>query len=108
MCAMSEAAFRYRSLYLLCTRSEDMARTLMLNAEDMGDRSQARRLADEVCELTIEANRWRIKWQEAGGYRLAPIVANLPLRQITLDMPGTFDMSNVIMFPTQERSDYAC
>ncbi len=100
MCEMQEAAFSYRSLYLLCTRSQDMAYTLMRSAEDMGDRSRAQRLDAEVCELAAEARRWYDKWEKAGGYRLAPITGHLPLRQVTLDSPGTFDMTNVIMFPT--------
>ena len=101
MCAMSEAAFSYRSLYLLCARSQDMACALARSAENMGDRSQAQRLDSEGLELSREANRWYDKWQEAGGYYSAPITCNLPLRPTTLDMPGTFDMSNVIMFPTE-------
>ncbi len=106
MCAMSEAAFSYRSLYLLCARSQDMAYTLMRNAEDMGDRSRAQRLDEEVYELAAEVKRWYHKWERADGHRNAPLSCHLPLRQVTLDMPGTFDMSNVIMFPTRERSDH--
>ena len=102
MCEMREAAFSYRSLYLLCARSRDMAYTLMRSAEDMGDRSRAQRLDEEMCELSSEARRWYAKWQKAGGSHLAPIMTNLPLRQVTLDSPGTFDMSNVIMFPHQD------
>ncbi len=103
MCAMREAAFSYRSLYLLCRRSQDMAYTLMRSAEDMGDTSRAQRLDAEVCELAAESRRWYAKWEGSGGYRYAPIKTHLPLRQVTLDTPGELDMSNVIMFPTEER-----
>ena len=104
MCEMQEAAFSYRSLYLLCVRSEDMARALARSAEDMGDRSRAQRLDAETYELAAEAQRWYIKWEGAGGYRLAPIKAHLPLHRVTLASPGTFDMTNIIIFPTREDS----
>ncbi len=108
MCEMQEAAFSYRSLYLLCTRSQDMALTLMRSAEDMGDMTRARRLADEVCELGVEARRWYGKWETAGGFILAPISRHLPVHRVTLDSPGTLDMTNVIMFPTMKERNHAC
>ena len=103
---MREAAFSARSLYLLCVRSKTMAMSLMRSAEERGDRAQAERLDTEVVELAGEAQRWYQRWERAGGFKLAPIKAHLPMRRVTLDSPGTFDLSNVIRFPT-ERVRYA-
>ena len=108
MNAMQEAAFSYRSLYLLCVRSQDMAMTLMRSAEFMGDLTRAHRLKSEVCELADEARRWYRKWETAGGFILAPISRHLPVHRVTLDSPGTLDMTNVIMFPTMKERNHAC
>ena len=105
---MREAAFSYRSLYLLCVRSQEMAMHLQMSALDQGDELRADTLGCEGLELAAEAQRWFIKWTRAGGEYHAPIKALLPLRRTDLASPGTFDMSNVIMFPTSKEEIYAC
>ncbi len=105
---MREAAFTYRSLYLLCVRSIEMAMCLQASAGNRGDQLRAHALGCEVLELDGEAERWFVKWKQAGGHHHAPISAKLPLRRTDLTSPGVFDMSNVVMFPTPKEDIYAC
>lgn len=104
---MREAAFTYRSLYLLCVRSQEMAMHLQMSALDQGDDTRADILGCEVLELAAESQRWYFRWEQAGGHYYAPIKQLLPMRRTTLDSPGEFDMSNVIMFPVPKEDAHA-
>lgn len=101
MNAMVEAAFQYRSLYLLCTRTLDMLIYLSEREDKRGDPEEAQRFLDEAHEVAEEARKWYTKWEHAGGPTHAPLKEHLPLRSSSLAEVRQPDLSNVIVFPVE-------
>ena len=101
MNAMIEAAFQYRSLYLLCSRSRDMLVHLSSNALKQGELDKAQRLVNEAAQVGAESYEWYLKWEQAGGRTHAPLKTHLPLRSPPLAEVSKPDLSNVIIFPVE-------